>query len=334
MTATAGTWREVVLLCGIATEPPIAMVADALAALGHPFLVFNQRHFADAHCRFDISAGTVSGELRVGRRRLSLEQIGGVYMRMMDDRQLPEYTALPDGSPERLRCRALHDALAGWIALSPARVVNPVASMGSNGSKPYQAQLIARHGFLVPETIVTNDPDRVRDFRERHGRVIYKSASGVRSIVRMLSDDDLGRIDRIRWCPTQFQAHVAGTDVRVHVVDREVFATEIVSDATDYRYASREGGTADLRAISLDDAVAARCVALARDLELPFAGIDLRRTDDGAWVCFEVNPSPGFSFYESQTGQPIADAVARYLARRTTHLLRATSPCEQLMPFT
>jgi glutathione synthase/RimK-type ligase-like ATP-grasp enzyme len=107
---------------------------------------------------------------------------------------------------------------------------------------------------------------------------------------------------------------VAGTDVRVHVVDREVFATEIVSDATDYRYASREGGTIDLRAIDLDGDVASRCVALARDLALPFAGIDLRRTADGAWVCFEVNPSPGFSFYESQTGQPIAAAVARYLA--------------------
>jgi glutathione synthase/RimK-type ligase-like ATP-grasp enzyme len=48
---------------------------------------------------------------------------------------------------------------------------------------------------------------------------------------------------------------------------------------------------------------------------LPFAGIDLRRRGgDGAWVCFEVNPSPGFSFYESRTGQPIARAVARYLA--------------------
>jgi hypothetical protein len=314
MTATAGARPGVVVLCGIATEPPLALVADALATLGHPFLVVNQRHFADIHCEWDVAAGHVSGELRVGRRALPLEQIGGVYMRLMDDRELPEYAALPDDSPERERCRALHDALAGWIALTPARVVNPPVSMGSNGSKPYQAQLIARHGFGVPETIVTNDPDRVRDFRRRHGRVIYKSASGIRSIVRVLSDDDLGRLERIRWCPTQFQAHVAGTDVRVHVVDGEVFATEIRSNATDYRYASREGGSIELEPIDLDDDVAARCIALARDLGLPFAGIDLRRTGDGGWVCFEVNPSPGYSFYESHTGQPIADAVARYLA--------------------
>ena len=64
--------------------------------------------------------------------------------------------------------------------------MNPTAAMGSNGSKPYQAQLIARHGFRVPETIITNDPDRVLEFQAQHDRVIYKSASGIRSIVRVL----------------------------------------------------------------------------------------------------------------------------------------------------
>ena len=47
----------VVLLCGIPTETPLAMVADALSELGHPFLTFNQRHFADTHCVFDLSSG-------------------------------------------------------------------------------------------------------------------------------------------------------------------------------------------------------------------------------------------------------------------------------------
>jgi len=244
---------------------------------------------------------------------LSLEQVGGVYARMMDDRRLPESLALQAGAPERAQCRAVHDAIGRWLALTPARVVNPTAAMGSNGSKPYQAQLIARHGFRVPETIITNDPDRVLRFQAEHGRVIYKSASGVRSIVRVLDPADRDRLERVRWCPTQFQAYVAGTDVRVHVIGREVFATEITSDATDYRYAARDGRPADLRALALEETVAARCVALAADLGLPFAGIDLRRTPEGDWVCFEVNPSPGFSFYESQTGQPIADAVARYL---------------------
>ena len=304
----------VVLVCGIPTEPPVALVLDALADRGTPFVVFNQRAFAETSLRVDLADGEVGGELRCGRTLVALDQVVGVYTRLMDDRQLPEWQALPEGSPGRQHGRAVHDALFQWIEVTPARVVNRTASMASNSSKPYQAQIIARHGFRVPQTLVTNDPDEVRAFAARHGRVIYKSASGIRSIVRMLTADDLSRLDRIRWCPTQFQAHCAGIDVRVHVVGDEVFATEIATDGVDYRYANREGGLTTLHAIDLEADVADRCVALTRALGLAFGGVDLRRTPDGDWVCFEVNPSPGFSFYESSTGQPISKAVAAYLA--------------------
>jgi glutathione synthase/RimK-type ligase-like ATP-grasp enzyme len=54
-------------------------------------------------------------------------------------------------------------------------------------------------------------------------------------------------------------------------------------------------------------------VSLAAALDLPFAGIDLRLSPSREATCFEVNPSPAFSWFESATGQPIAAAVARYL---------------------
>jgi D-alanine-D-alanine ligase-like ATP-grasp enzyme len=47
---------------------------------------------------------------------------------------------------------------------------------------------------------------------------------------------------------------------------------------------------------------------------LELAGIDLRIRPNGEVVCFEVNPSPAFSYYEERTGLPIAAAVARHLA--------------------
>lgn len=305
-----------VLVCGIPTESPVALVTDALEALAHPFAVFNQRAFAEADIDIEIVDGQLVGALRLGRRTIALDAIAGVYTRLMDDRQLPEYLALPAGHERQVHCRRLHDALSQWIEVTQARVVNRSTAMASNASKPRQAQLIARAGFDVPDTLVTNDPAEVLAFRARHGRIIYKSASGVRSIVRVLDDADLGRLSRVRWCPTQFQECVEGTDVRVHVVGGEVFATSIETDATDYRYATREGRSATLTAVGLDDHTRARCVSLASALGLAFAGIDLRRRPDGRWVCFEVNPSPGFTFYEHSTGQPIAEAVARYLAGR------------------
>jgi len=102
----------------------------------------------------------------------------------------------------------------------------------------------------------------------------------------------------------------------VHVVGDEVFASEVVSDADDYRYAGIEGTPASLREVRIPDDVAHRCIAVTRSLGLHISGIDLRLAPDGRWFCFEVNPSPGFSYYESHTGQPIADAIASYLVSR------------------
>ncbi|MGD9852191.1 MAG: hypothetical protein AB7T38_13075 [Nitrospirales bacterium] len=56
---------------------------------------------------------------------------------------------------------------------------------------------------------------------------------------------------------------------------------------------------------------------MAKGLGLCLAGIDLRRTVDGHYYCFEVNISPAFTFYEHQTGQRIGDALVDLLWRGT-----------------
>lgn len=303
-----------ILLVGIPSESPLALLSNALDALAEPYLILNQRHFATTHFAYELNNGRLSGSLSMNGRAHNLDAFKGVYTRMMDERSLPEYQALPPDSAERQRCHHLHDAVLRWMEITPARVVNRTGPMGSNSSKPYQAQLIARHGFSIPETLITNEPSLVRRFCEQHERVIYKSISGVRSIVQTVTDTDLERLDHIRWCPTQFQAFVPGTNVRVHVIGQRCFATKIATAATDYRYAAAQGSSSELVEVELAEELAEQCVRLAAALRLPFAGIDLKITPDQEVYCFEVNPSPGYSYYEGQTGQPISQALAGYLS--------------------
>ena len=303
-----------ILLCGIPTETPIALVREALDSNGARYVVLNQRKFSTMKMSLEISGGRPSGKLQLNGDSYSVDEFTGVFTRLMDYHHLPELKDEPADSPQLKFCCNLFDTLTRWAEISSARVVNRVAPMGSNFSKPFQAQLIKRYGFEVPETLITNDPELVRAFRARHGKTIYKSISGVRSIVQTLTDDDMTRIDNIRWCPTQFQAFVEGTNVRVHTVGERVFATAIKTDATDYRYAHRQSGDhAELRPVDLSDDLAEMCVNLSAGLGLAFAGIDLKITPEHDVYCFEVNPSPAFSYYESQTGQPISRAVADYL---------------------
>lgn len=303
-----------ILLCGIPSEPPLAMVAEQLSASGRDYILLDQRRWSAMRLQALVENGHINGTLVTPDRTIRLETVTAVYSRLMDDQRLPDVAAEGPGSRLRVRARTFHAVLAEWIDVAPPTVLNRARAQASNGSKPYQAQLIREQGFSVPETLVTNDPEAVKDFHSRHGRVVYKSMSGVRSIVHELTQADYGRLSSIRWCPVQFQEFVSGTDVRVHVVGKDVFATRIVSDGIDYRYATREGLSTELEETVLPDDVAARCTALAESLDLPFAGIDLRMSA-GRIVCFEVNPSPAFSYYESHTGQPISAAVARLLSR-------------------
>jgi glutathione synthase/RimK-type ligase-like ATP-grasp enzyme len=218
-----------------------------------------------------------------------------------------------DGSQEsNPHHHALFLNLLGWL---PGLVMNPHQAACANGSKPYQQLLISRLGFRVAKTLITTKPQAARDFyAECRERVIYKSISAERSVVKRLTEEDLGRLEHIQSCPVQFQEFIPGIDFRVHVVGRRVFASQIETSSMDYRYVEPDGFRR-IRAVDLPSEIQEKCVALTEGLGLVLAGIDLRRTMDGDYICFEVNTSPAFNFYEAQTGQRIGEAVAELLYR-------------------
>ncbi|MET0908012.1 MAG: alpha-L-glutamate ligase [Ilumatobacteraceae bacterium] len=303
-----------ILLWGIPSEPPMRLAVEAAERAGIEHVVINQRRAAAYDLVVDPS-DPAAGWLVVDGREIRLGEIDGVYVRIMEPSRLPEQGVGVD--PELVaRSAAFHTLLLTWVEFAPCRVANRTAPMASNGSKPYQARLISDAGFDTPPTLVTDDPDEVARFEARHGPLVYKSTSSVRSIVRVLDDPARQRLHRLAPLPTQFQRCEAGTDVRVHVVDDAVFAARASSTAIDYRYATSDGVDVELRAMDLPDDVARRCVALAAALDLPFAGIDLRERPDGSWVCFEVNPSPGYSWYETEAGLPISDRLVMWLDGR------------------
>ena len=305
-----------ILLIGVPTEPPLEMVKRALDRLQSDYVVFNQRHFADYHIQLEICNGEVDGDLYMGEKTIPLRSITGAYARPMDDTKLPELFYEPANSAKRNHCRSLHELIIRWLQVAPGHILNRPAAMASNSSKPFQLQIIKNSGFEIPATLITNDPAEAMDFYNQHKRIIYKSISGVRSIVTEFSDEDVRRLDRIRWCPTQFQERLEGYDVRVHVVDDVVFAARAKSTATDYRYSPRQGGVTELEPYCLPKEWQRCCVDLSKGLGMDFTGIDLKFTTDGRVCCFEVNPCPAYSYYEEHTGQPIAHTVASYLSSR------------------
>jgi hypothetical protein len=310
----------VILLWGEHTDRPFASVLLELNRAGAPVMVLETADLAEAEVCFGL-AGLDDAELRVHDLRIPLAAIGSAYLRPVE--------LSVDTSPHVAR---LVEALLTWADVAPAVVVNRPEAMAANSSKPFQARQIWAAGFATPETLITSSPEAVRAFCRR-GPVIYKSMSGIRSIVSRFGPEQERYLQDVTHCPTMFQECVAGDDYRVHVVGDELFATRIVSSASDYRYASHDGtGPPSMQSVQLPPDVAARIRDMVRTMQLRVAGVDLRWAPGGVWYCFEVNPSPAFSYFAQATGQPIARAIARLLAAqpacvRDERSQEGTFPC-------
>jgi glutathione synthase/RimK-type ligase-like ATP-grasp enzyme len=296
-----------IAILGRADDPPVSLLLQALQERGTPYHFIELWALDRDGLQLERGRSGLTGCLHVAGQTVPLQALHAWYARPLSPGQAG---AEPQAAR---RAQQAFDTLVAWLDVAPGLVVNRPRAMNSNNAKPMQAQWIGEAGFLVPETLVTSHPDEALAFWRKHGRVIYKSISGVRSIVRELDADAAQRLGALRDLPVQFQAHVPGMDLRVHVVGARCFAAEIHSTATDYRYARGTEHTR-LQAHALPEDVAQRCVALARALALPLAGIDLRLRPDGQYVCFEVNPMPAYSYYEQHTGLPISQALAELLA--------------------
>ena len=300
-----------IVLWGLTSERPIAAVLSELHRLRCRVMVIDQRDVLATDVRLTIGA-TIRGSIYVPDASIDLTTVTAVYLRPHDSARLPTVRAAGTGSVEWQHAKAIDEVLWCWSEVTPALVVNRPTAMAVGRSKPRQLPELRRVGFAVPETLITTSPDAARAFWEQHRDVIYKSISGIRSRVSRLKPEHLDRLADVASCPTQFQRFVPGRDVRVHLVGQEVFASEVLAEMDDYRYP--EGRPVTVRRYRIPRIVEEQCRCLAAAFGLHVAGIDLRQTPEGAWYCFEVNPSPAFPYYEERTGQRIGLAIARLLA--------------------
>ncbi len=291
----------------IGSDSPCELLVQALRHQGAQPMWLRAEADAGQLPRPTLAAGLLHGSFVHQGRLHPLEEIQGLYLRPFG--RVTADTPSAERRQQQLWCQA-------WAELGElfhGTVVNRVSAMGSNASKPFQQRLLAALGFAVPPSLLSNDPQEVLAFEAEQGPLIYKSASGVRSIVRELDAQARDRLDRLKHCPTLFQKRLQGSNIRVHVVGQEVYATEIEAEVVDYRYASRQGSDAQLRPTTLEPGTRERCLRASQALGLPFVGLDLMLADDGRTYCFEANPSPGYSFFEDATGQDISGALARLL---------------------
>jgi hypothetical protein len=275
-----------------------------------------------AALRVDARFGANHESLRFGLpdgRTVDLESVGAVWYRRV--RPLTVHDALQDPTAKLFAWSESNEALLGvWYSLD-CFWMNPPTADEVAQRKIRQLQVARGVGLSIPDTLVTNEPAFARDFVEHHGPgpVVRKAFRNIAEAPRetaVVRDTELALIDSVRYAPVIFQRYVPlQFDLRVTVIEDDVFAAAIESDA-DYEVDYRLGlGSATISPYDLPDDVATGLFRLMKRLGVSFGAIDMRVTPDGEHVFLEINPAGEYLFISERTGQPIPAAIASCLER-------------------
>lgn len=213
-------------------------------------------------------------------------------------------------------------AVEGMLDALPCDWVNPRAADEAAHHKPFQWAAACEVGLPMPRTLVTTKPeDALRFIKETGvGKVVFKAFLATQEAwreTRLVTQDDLNHLDLVRYAPVIFQEYIEGVDLRITAVGDTILAAEIDARKTVYPVDMRMViGEADIRPVELPPKLGNAVRKLQRRLGLSYGAIDMRRTPEGEYYFFEVNPAGQWLFVEHRTGLPISQTVADLLARR------------------
>jgi hypothetical protein len=187
-------------------------------------------------------------------------------------------------------------------------------------------------GFTLPETLISNDPQRIRAFVRAHRcsgtvfkafrPVTWESADRLAMLYTAKVDETmLPGDDVLHLSPGLFQAYVPKAyESRVTCIGGEVVAARLDSQATregkvDWRLAPvQELG---VRRTELPSDVQHQCRALLKRLGLVFGCIDLIVTPSDEYVFLEINQMGQFLWVEEMCPQiPLLQMFCEFLVQR------------------
>ncbi len=193
-------------------------------------------------------------------------------------------------------------------------VVNPPENGGVMQIKTFQLDIARLSGLDIPRTLVTNNKEKVAQFKQEVGEVVFKPSMGG-ALCTPLDEEAEKELDLLRQSPVIFQERVKGTPVRVTMVgDQVVSCARIPSSRLDYRDnpGYNEGKQVYLPEF-LPETIRLKCLEMMKNCGLLFSGIDFILQEDGRWVFLEANSSPIYLDIERKTGVSITDAIADHL---------------------
>jgi hypothetical protein len=318
------TEQLILIVTATTFDTHVDPVAELLSGMGQRVVRVHTDMFPlRAGITMTPGSGTCPGFLDLPAGRVEADQVRSVWWHCPTPYSFPP--DLPRQQVEFARLELGTAMNAFWNILDCYWVSHPAAIRAAS-HKAEQLQRATALGMEIPRTLISTDPERVREFYDScHGSMVYKvlsdpslgwsrrieelltkvdgsdypvldpAVAAIRATpTTLITEEQLHRLDGVRLAPCQFQEYVPKKfELRVTIIGDDLFAAEIHSQedertALDWR---RYDVSIPYKKGRLPDDVASKCYRLTKDYGLNFGAIDLIVTPDDRHVFLEINPA-------------------------------------------
>jgi glutathione synthase/RimK-type ligase-like ATP-grasp enzyme len=270
---------------------------------------------------WSTSGGEWHGDIRTANGTIQLEHIRSILYRR------PTHYRADPALPAQVQQWAENESNKGFGGilrnLDCFWVSEPEAIRAAS-FKPRQISLAHRLGMETPRTLITNDPDSVKDFSNAcGGQIICKSLHGGNIGVTkdewdtiytsVVTPEDLEHVEQVRYQAHQFQELIEKAyEVRVTIVGNQAFAARIDAPESNIDFRS-DYGHLHYAPYQLPIALEQACLKMVKAFGLRYGALDILRDKSGAYFFLEINPAGQYQWIEFYTSLPITAALVYLL---------------------
>lgn len=257
------------------------------------------------------------GSVRTPSRTNRLDRVRSLYYRRPSGFVFPHL----DAEDARFATSEARYGMGGIVASLPGCLhVNHPHRIGDAEYKPAGLAAAVASGFDVPPTLITNEPERARQFVREHERVLYKPLStplyqrdGVAHTVSVEPVDVDEIDDAVGGTMNLFQEIIDKVrDVRTTVIGGQVYSVAIISDLLDWR---TDYSAISYAVVETPDHIRTALYAYLAHFRLVYGAFDFAVTANNQWWLLKCNPSGQFAWLEPETGLPMVATMADLLEK-------------------
>ncbi len=301
-------------------DPHASSVRNYLNQKGvHNFTIITENLLRDYKINFSSEdlIYTISDDKRI----IELDPSWNIWNRriMLSDRN--------KGMPKDLQDLVIDECEKTWDGLLMAhkgKVVDRPQNHFYANNKLNQIKFALEMGMHVPDTIVTTNPSRLRDFYEKHsGNICFKLQKG--AVIRTsegnkvvytnkVTKEQMQNASLVSSHPSLFQEYI-DKDFEVRIISTDKTTTGIAIHSQDSEISKIDYRRYDLENVSynfveIPDNVKDFCSNMLTHYGLHFGAFDFIYSKDRNYFFLELNPNGQWLWLEEQSGYNLTKEVA------------------------